>query len=117
MVAPPRPGLTELRRGVVEFCVLALLDTADRYGLELVRTLAAMDGLVTSEGTVYPLLNRLREGGLVATDWRQTDGTRPRKYYAITADGRSALARFRADWVRFREGVDRVLAGPARPGA
>ncbi len=56
MVVVGESGLTELRRGVVEFCVLALLDRRDHHGLELVRTLAAMDGLVTSEGTVYPVL-------------------------------------------------------------
>ena len=54
-------GLTELRRGVLGPCVLALLELRPRFGLELVRDLAAADGLLTSDGTVYPLLNRLRD--------------------------------------------------------
>lgn len=111
------PGFTELRRGVVEYCVLALLEERDRYGLELVRTLSSLDGLVTSEGTVYPLLNRLRDSGMVTTHWRQTQDDRPRKYYAVTAAGKTAVARFRQDWVRFTEVVDRVLRTGREPGA
>ena len=101
--------MTELRRGVVEYCVLALLEREDRYGFDLVRTLSALGGLVTSEGTVYPLLNRLREGQLVSTSWRPGTGDRARKYYSLTADGALALARFRADWLEFRELVEQVL--------
>jgi len=110
------PGFTELRRGVVEFCVLALLAEEDRYGLELVRQLSALDGLVTSEGTIYPLLNRLRDAGLVQTHWRQTDDGRPRKYYEVTTDGTTALARFREDWIRFTRVVNRVLQPARGPG-
>lgn len=111
------PGLTELRRGVVEYCVLALLAKQDRYGLELVRNLSSLDGLVTSEGTVYPLLNRLRDAGLVTTHWRQNGDDRPRKYYAVTPAGNTALARFRQDWSRFTEVVNRVLCVGGEPGA
>jgi PadR family transcriptional regulator PadR len=57
--------MAQMRRGAIEYCVLALLRDQDRYGLELTRALADADGLVTSEGTVYPLLTRLREEGLV----------------------------------------------------
>jgi PadR family transcriptional regulator PadR len=102
-------GFTELRRGVVEYCVLALLAERERYGLELVRTLASLDGLVTSEGTVYPLLNRLRASGWVTTTWRHEGDDRPRKYYALTEAGEIALERFREDWSRFRTVVDRVI--------
>jgi PadR family transcriptional regulator PadR len=101
--------LTELRRGVVEYCVMALLEERERYGLELVRTLTSLDGLVTSEGTVYPLLNRLRDAGWVTTTWRLEGEGRPRKYYALTANGASALEQFREDWSRFRTVVDRVI--------
>ena len=55
------PSMTELRRGVLGPCVLALLERRPRFGLELVRDLSAADGLLTSDGTVYPLLNRLRD--------------------------------------------------------
>ena len=99
----------QLRRGVLEYCVLALLLDDDRYGFELVRTLSAVDGMVTSEGTVYPLLSRLKKEGLVATTWRDSDSGPPRKYYAITAGGRLALAQFQQEWRGFRAAVDSFL--------
>ncbi|HTR90471.1 MAG TPA: PadR family transcriptional regulator, partial [Trebonia sp.] len=77
------PGMTELRRGVLGPCVLALLDERPRFGLELVRDLAAAGGLLTSDGTVYPLLNRLRDAGLVTSEWHDQAGERARRYYFI----------------------------------
>lgn len=64
--------ISQLRRGVLEFCVLALLRDGERYSFELVRALGDAEGLVTSEGTLYPLLGRLRRDGLVQTTWRES---------------------------------------------
>ncbi len=58
-----------------------------RYGFDLVRTLAAADGLVTSEGTIYPLLGRLRRDGLVTTTWHESPSGPPRRYYELTDQG------------------------------
>jgi PadR family transcriptional regulator, regulatory protein PadR len=102
-------GLTELRRGVLGPCVLALLELRPRFGLELVRDLAAADGLLTSDGTVYPLLNRLRDAGLVTSQWQDNEGERPRRYYSITPAGTHSLAAFRADWAQFSATVAGVL--------
>src|SRR5215471_15503832 len=90
--------MTELRRGVLGPCVLALLELRPRFGLELVRDLAAADGLLTSEGTVYPLLNRLRDAGLATSEWQDNAGERARRYYSVTDAGKQSLAAFRADW-------------------
>jgi PadR family transcriptional regulator PadR len=109
MALPPTGRLTELRRGVVPYCVLAMLANEEHYAFDLVRRLADLDGLVTSEGTIYPLLGRLAEAGFVTTTWRAGEGPRPRKYYALTDDGRVALDDFRAEWNRFERVVDRVL--------
>ena len=108
---------TELRRGVLGPCVLALLAERPRFGLELVRDLSRADGLLTSEGTVYPLLNRLRDAGLVTNRWVHDDKTRPRRYYSITDQGREHLVAFRADWSAFSAAVDGVLGIGADPGA
>ena len=102
-------GLTELRRGVLGPCVLALLEVRPRFGLELVRDLAAADGLLTSDGTVYPLLNRLRDAGLVTSEWRDDEGERARRYYFITDAGTQSLAAFRAEWEQFSATVAGVL--------
>ena len=86
------PALSQLRRGVLEYCVLALLRQQERYGFELVRSLSAVDGLVTSEGTIYPLLTRLRKEALVTTFWQESASGPPRRYYRLTDAGGAALA-------------------------
>lgn len=100
-----------MRRGVLEYCVLALLAKEDRYGFDIARALAGVEPIAASEGTVYPLLARLRKDGSVTTTWRESDAGPPRKYYAITAEGRRTLADFTEDWARFRDAVDIVLQG------
>lgn len=104
-----REVLPQLRRGVLEYCVLALLRRSPRYGFDLVRELSEAGGLLTSEGTIYPLLSRLRREGLVSTSWQESDVGPPRRYYAVTDGGRAALERFVRDWSRFRDAVDGVL--------
>lgn len=104
-----RNPLPQLRRGVLEFCVLALLGGEERYAFDLVERLGAMDGLVTSEGTIYPLLTRLRRDGLVTTRWRESGQGPPRRYYRLTPAGNSALAAFADDWASFRDSVDQLI--------
>src|SRR5260370_19743303 len=102
--------MAQMRRGSIEFCVLALLRDEERYGLDLSRRLAA-DGLVTSEGTMYPLLARLRQDGLVETSWHESSQGPPRRYYRLTNEGRAALDAFTVQWPRFRDAIDNVLDG------
>lgn len=101
--------MAQMRRGAIEYCVLALLRDEERYGFQLVRELSEADGLVTSEGTVYPLLTRLRKEGLVETSWRESNQGPPRRYYRITREGRRELASFTEQWARFRSAVDALL--------
>ncbi len=100
--------ISQLRRGValVEFCVLALLRDGERYSFDLVRALGDAEGLVTSEGTLYPLLGRLRREGMVQSTWRESASGPPRRYCRITQDGDTALRAFASQWTRFRDSVD-----------
>lgn len=100
---------TQLRKGVLEYCVLGLLGERPRYGYELVQRLAAADGLLTSEGTIYPLLARMRREGLVTTEWQESSSGPPRRYYRLTEDGRRALREFRSSWLRFRRAVEALI--------
>ena len=109
MVAIGEGVISQLRRGVLEFCVLALLRDGERYGFEIARALSSADGLVTTEGTLYPLLGRLRKEGVVETTWRESPSGPPRRYYRLTPTGRSLLAAFTAEWVRFRDSVTTLL--------
>ena len=119
MVAPAPPGsqdrlIAQMRRGTLEFCVLALLEDEERYGFDLVKALGEEDGMVTSEGTIYPLLTRLRRDGLVTSSWRESPSGPPRRYYQLTPKGRRALDDFVAEWRRFRRAVDRFVEGGER---
>ena len=86
--------LAQMRKGTLQYCVLALLAEEERYGFDLVRALAETDGMVTSEGTIYPLLSRLRKDGLVETTWHESTSGPPRRYYRLTNAGEAALAAF-----------------------
>ena len=108
-----RNPLSQMRRGVLEYCVLSLLVEDSRYGFDLVRRLGDVDGMVTSEGTIYPLLSRLRREGWVTTTWVESEAGPPRRYYAITPAGRRALRAFAEEWRRFRDAVDQLLSGEA----
>ena len=101
--------LAQVRRGVAEQCVLALLTRREMYGFELARELGARGRIIASEGTLYPLLARLRRNGFVETSWRESTAGPPRRYYHLTRDGELALASFKKQWRGFRDAVDEIL--------
>lgn len=106
----PGKTLSQLRKGVLEYCVLSLLRDGPRYGTELLAELANTGALATSQGTVYPLLSRLRREELVTTDWHESPNGPPRRYYALTPEGSTALAEFALVWAEFANAVDRTIA-------
>lgn len=108
-VAPERTDLTQMRKGVLEYCVLARLRAGPAYGLELASTLGRDRHLFSSEGTMYPLLARLRKQGWVETTWSQSTGGPPRRYYVLTPEGAAALNAFAVTWTGFSRAVDTVL--------
>ncbi|MER7596775.1 MULTISPECIES: PadR family transcriptional regulator [Streptomyces] len=105
----------QLRKGVLEYCVLALMRDRSRYGVELVHALEESGVLATSQGTVYPLLSRLRRDDLVTTTWQESTSGPPRRYYALTDGGRAALDEFTRVWPAFRDTVDAFLTPPTAP--
>ena len=111
-----RNPVSQLRKGALEYCVLALLRDGQRYGFELVRTLSETDGLLISEGTIYPLLSRLRRDELVSTSWQESEAGPPRRYYQLTDAGQRALADFSEEWARFRDAVDALVTPQRRAG-
>jgi PadR family transcriptional regulator PadR len=100
--------LTNLRKGVLEFCVLAALDGGPRYGRGLALSLSEK-GLLAGEGTMYPLLLRLRDAGLVTSELTDPSEGRQRRYHSLTDSGRARLEEFRAAWAPFRTTVDDLL--------
>jgi PadR family transcriptional regulator PadR len=101
----------QLKKGVLEMCVLTLLARGDSYGYELFSKLMAQIGM--GEGTIYPLMRRMQNEGLVATYLTESTGGAPRKYYKITEQGRGTLVAQRAEWKDFRSAVDAILGDEA----
>jgi len=82
----------QVRKGVLELCILNALAERERYGYDLVKTLVAVPGLGVTEGTLYPLLSRLRVAGLVTTRLEESTEGPARKYYSLTKNGRKIMA-------------------------
>lgn len=81
----------QVRKGVLELCILNALEGEERYGYDLVKSLAALPGFGVTEGTLYPLLSRLRAQGLVKTRLEESTTGPARKYYALTPQGRRVV--------------------------
>lgn len=90
--------MTQLRKGLLELAVLNAIAAAPLYGYDIVRRLSDVDHLVITEGTVYPILSRLKNSGLVETYIEESQEGPPRKYYRLTARGRSDLYRMNQHW-------------------
>jgi PadR family transcriptional regulator PadR len=101
--------VAQMRRGLLPYCVLAMLRDTERYGFELVQALGSVDGMVTTQGTIYPLLSRLRRQGLVGTSWQESDAGPPGRYYRLTEAGQHALADFTRDWTQLKGSIDTIL--------
>jgi PadR family transcriptional regulator PadR len=99
----------QLRKGCLELAILAALWSGKRYGLEVLRCLESDSDLIVSEGTVYPLLSRLKTSGLVQSEWVESDAGHPRKYYALTTAGRQRSLEMARIWERFSSSMSRLL--------
>jgi len=100
----------QLRKGSLGLAVLASLWEGKLYGLEILRQLDEVAGLSVPEGTIYPLLNRLKLAGHVDAQWVESDAGHPRKYYRLTPQGRAYLRKIAEAWSEFASGIDRILA-------
>lgn len=105
---------TQLRKGILEFAILSALDGRRLYGYELVRTLGSIDSLVISEGTIYPILNRLKREAYVDTSIEESSSGPARKYYELTARGRAQLHRMNDHWKRLQSGIETLQKGAKR---
>jgi len=101
---------TQLRKGGLGLAVLATLWPGRLYGLEMLRRLDADAGLSVPEGTIYPLLSRLKAEGLVTSEWVESGAGHPRKYYALSELGRRRVRDMAAGWRAFAAGLERLLA-------
>jgi PadR family transcriptional regulator PadR len=99
----------QLRKGALEMAALASLWPGRLYGLEIIRFLENRSRLVLAEGTIYPILNRLKAEGLLTSVWVEAEAGHPRKYYSLTDAGRLRLRQMAEAWVSFSRGLTELL--------
>ena len=99
---------TQLRKGVLELCILNVVGRAPVYGYDIVKQLRGIDALVIREGTVYPILSRLRRDGLVSASLQESPEGPARKYYELTPRGKQVCLEMNAYWDVLKRGIDRL---------
>lgn len=101
---------SQLRKGAAELAVLAVLENGERSGIGLLDALGELPEIGLSDGSIYPLLNRLEREGRISGDWRApAGGGRGQKAYKLTRSGRAALAQMRAAWSGFRDQLSTLV--------
>ena len=97
---------TQLRKGMLELCILNSIRGESLYGYDIVRNIREIPGLVISEGTIYPILSRLKREGFVRTTIKESSEGPPRKYYELTEKGQNVLRQMNKYWQDIRNGTD-----------
>lgn len=98
---------TQFKKGVLDLCVLSILNQGDCYGYEIVNKIT--DFMEISEGSIYPLLRRLKKDHLVTSYLKESIEGPPRKYYKLSDDGVSAYHQLLAEWQEFQESINRLV--------
>ena len=104
---------TQMRKGVLVYCVLLLLKDGKVYTSEIIRALRETE-LIVVEGTLYPLLNRLAKDKLLAYEWQESEQGPPRKYYWLTDDGKKLLGDLKSTYDRLHTSIKKLEKGKAK---
>ena len=99
----------QMRKGVLEFCILSILKDGEAYTSDILQTLKDAKMLVV-EGTIYPLLTRLKNAGLLSYRWEESTSGPPRKYYELTETGKLFLTELNNTWSELQQAVNRVTS-------
>ncbi len=96
-----------MRKGILEYCILSILSRGDSYAPQIIAELKAADMMVV-EGTLYPILTRQKNQGLLTYRWEESPQGPPRKYYSLTPEGREALRQLDAEWDALVGQIDNI---------
>ncbi len=99
----------QMRKGVLELCTLAIIAEKDAYASDIIDKLKSSD-LIVVEGTLYPLLTRLKNDGLLQYRWEESTSGPPRKYYQLTELGESSLVMLKSSWDELTTAVDKIIS-------
>jgi PadR family transcriptional regulator PadR len=98
----------QMRKGVLEFCILSILSDGEHYPTEIIERMKQAKLLVV-EGTLYPLLTRLKNDGLLSYRWEESTSGPPRKYFTLTAEGKTNLASLLESWTELTDSVNQII--------
>lgn len=101
----------QMRKGVLELCILSMLQEKDAYASDIIDHLKSAE-IIVVEGTLYPLLTRLKNAGILAYRWEESTSGPPRKYYSLTKKGTEALAELNKSWIKLVEAVTKTTQKP-----
>ncbi len=101
---------TQMRKGILEYCILSIISRGEIYASDIISELKKAQLLVV-EGTLYPLLTRLKNNGLLSYNWQESTSGPPRKYYQITEEGQNVLEKLDITWRELVFAVETSLAG------
>ncbi len=101
---------TQMRKGILEYCILSIISRGEIYASDIIGELKRAQLLVV-EGTLYPLLTRLKNNGLLSYNWQESTSGPPRKYYEITSEGREVLTKLDVTWKELLFAVETSLQG------
>lgn len=96
-----------MRKGLLEYCILSIISRSEAYASDILETLKKAELLVV-EGTLYPLLTRMKNEGLLSYRWQESTGGPPRKYYTLTPEGEQLLAQLNEEWQSICQAVNQV---------
>lgn len=100
--------ISQLRKGVLELCILSIIAKEDVYASDILAQLKSSE-LIVVEGTLYPLLTRLKNDGYTTYRWEESRSGPPRKYYRITGEGKQFLESLRSDWEQLIQSVQSII--------
>ncbi len=98
---------SQMRKGFLEFCILSVIDRKEAYTSDILEALKAADLLVV-EGTLYPLLSRLKNNGILTYRWEESTAGPPRKYFCLTDEGKQLLAQLRDEWHAISKSIQHI---------
>lgn len=98
---------SQMRKGLLEYCLLSIIHKNEAYASDILDNLKDAN-LVVVEGTVYPLLTRMKNEGLLSYRWQESTGGPPRKYYALTESGKQLLAQLDGEWQSICQSINKI---------
>lgn len=99
---------SQMRKGILEYCILAVIDRKEAYTSDILENLKKADLLVV-EGTLYPLLSRLKNNGILTYRWEESTAGPPRKYFCLTDEGKQLLSQLHMEWNAINKSINQLV--------